>query len=161
MIYGTGKNAAKYSISLKSTFPAISKTKLKLQTGGAAALKMKNTKQTPVWSTGTLTKYENGKVTALYAGTDTVTAMIDGIEYHCTVEIAAPAIKKSSITVKVGKKGTVGLKNTKLKNIVWESDNPAVAMVDSKGKVTGISPGSATIRTNAGGVENHCVVIVR
>ena len=162
VFYGEGKNAAKYTITLKANIPAMSKTKLKLQTGQTSKLKLNNTKLIPSWTSGSLVTVDNtGKITALYAGEETVTASVDGIPYTCKVTIVPPSIKKNDITVKVGKIGTVGLKNTKLKNIEWESDDTSIATVDEKGRVKGISKGTTTIRTFAGNVENSCTVTVK
>ena len=159
--YGEGKNAARYSITVKASPPTMSKTKLKLQTGQSATIKMKNTKIVPEWESGGLSIVDDGKITALYAGEETVIAYVEGKMYSCTVNIVEPIIKKKSITIKQGKTGTVGLKNTKLKDIEWVSDDPSIATVDEKGRVTGVSKGTTTIRTFAGYVDNSCVVTVK
>ena len=44
--------------------------------------------------------------------------------------------------------------------VEWSSDKPAVAKVDSTGKVTAIAPGTATITAKAGSKSASCVVTV-
>jgi len=44
--------------------------------------------------------------------------------------------------------------------VAWASSNPDVATVDAEGLVTGVSPGSVTIRATAGGVDGTADVTV-
>lgn len=161
-LYGEGKNAAKYSFNVKVNMPVISKKTVSMQTGANLTLKLKNTKLPVSWSSSdeTVATVENGKVTALTAGTAVITATADNVDYSCELTVTPPQIKKSAITIKAGKTATVGLKNTKLKDIEWVTSAPLVATVDSKGKVKGITAGTATISTTAGGVTNECVITV-
>jgi hypothetical protein len=57
---------------------------------------------------------------------------------------AAAKINKSELTIEVGKTAKLKIKGTK-KKAKWSSDNEAVATVNKKGKVTGVSGGTATI----------------
>lgn len=101
-------------------------------------------------------------IEGLKYGDTTLTALIDGHEYSCIIHVAAPVINKESMTVKVGKSGSVSLKNTKLRKegIKWETSDPNIALVDGAGKVYGISSGYVTIFTDAGGFHNECRVTV-
>ncbi len=162
--YGEGANAAKYTMNVRVAFPTINPT-INLQTGATKVLKLKNTKLKPQWISDDPEKVSvdsNGKVTA-YTVADSVkiTAYLDGDQYECSVQVVKPDIKKAALTVNVGKTVMVGLKNTKLKDIEWVSSDENIAKVDSRGRVTGISPGIATISTRAGGVENFCTVTVK
>jgi hypothetical protein len=51
--------------------------------------------------------------------------------------VTAPKISKETMKLKIGKTGTVSLKNTKIKktDIKWYSDNETVATVDANGKI--------------------------
>ena len=160
--YGEGKNAAKYSITVKASFPTMSKANLKIQTGQSAVLALKNTKLIPEWDGGGLVTIDDaGKFTAISAGEGVISATVEGVIYSCNIKVVEPVIKKKAISVKVGGTGAVGLKNTKLKNIEWVSDDTSIATVDEKGRVKGISKGTTTIRTFAGNVENSCTVTVK
>lgn len=77
--------------------------------------------------------------------------------------MAAPKISKSKLTLKTKQTGTIALKNTKLKKtaIEWYSSDPGVAMVNSGGKITGISVGECRIYTETGGVLNECFLTVK
>ena len=92
----------------------------------------------------------------------TLSAVIGGITYTTKVRITPPVVKKAEVSVKVGSRKTIGLKNTKIKkkDIEWISEDPEVAQVEPGGKVTGVSAGTATIYTMAGGVRNECKVTV-
>lgn len=164
-VFGEGKNAAKYSVNVKITIPKISKTKVKLLTGASFTLKMNNTQYSPEWvsSNNAVAKVQNGKVYANGAGTSIISAIIEGVTYSCEVTVPAPMIRSQKITIKNGKVTTVGLKNTKIKanEVCWSSANTGVAVVDDKGKVRGISKGTAIIYTYTGGVYNECMVIVK
>lgn len=46
------------------------------------------------------------------------------------------------------------------KNVSWRSSKPKIASVDSKGKVTGLSAGTATITASANGLNATCMVTV-
>lgn len=59
-------------------------------------------------------------------------------------------------------KASVSPDNAVNKNITWTSDNPAVATVDSSGKVTAVSAGIAviTVTTSDGNYTDSCTVTV-
>ncbi len=164
-VYGEGKNAAKYSVNIKIAIPKINKAKVKLLTGAYTTLKITNTKLVPEWysSNNSVATVYDGKVYAKEAGTAIISAVIEGVSYSCEVTVPTPKVSRGRITIKKGKTATVGLKNTKIKNsdIYWITTNTDVATVDSKGKIRGISKGTATIYTYAGGVYNSCEVTIK
>ena len=106
--------------------------------------------------------YDTGKVTVrgVGAGTATLTATTtDGSKKKasCTIKVGT-SIEQVTITqkrnlnaVEAGKKlsltATILPKKPApiVKTLIWESDDPAIAAVDSKGNVTGISAGTASI----------------
>lgn len=115
---------------------------------------------------------DNGEVTALKAGTATITvATHNGKSATCTVSVAAKIINASAITLskteaslKVGESidltATVAPENTTDKTITWKSSNENVASVDAKGKVTAKAIGEATITATCGSVSATCKVTV-
>ncbi len=168
----------KVSASLAVKIPSFQKNEYTMPTGGKLTLAMKNVTAAlnPEWVTldpdiATAAPQLNNKgvptgkvtVTALKAGDTRLKAIIDGQEYFCDVHVAAPVINKQDMTLKVNKTATISLKNTKLNknNIEWYSTDLAVASVSAGGKIKAVSPGKATIYTEAGGVRNECVVTVK
>jgi len=138
------------------------------------------------WSssnTNVATVDQDGRVTAINAGTTTIRALIDdshGLVFgEQTVTVAARAtdIVLSRSTLTLHMRGTVGetehllatvIPTTAVNagNIVWTSTNPAVATVDASGNVTATGTGTATIRATIPGtgifpdVVAECVVTV-
>lgn len=107
-----------------------------------------------------------GKVSVLSyneetAGKVTITASVDGVNYSCEIEVKKPEMNKKSVVVKQGKSQKLAVKNTKLKKIEWTSSDEGIAVVDSKGKITGMSSGVAVIGAKVGGVTTYCEVNVK
>lgn len=75
-------------------------------------------------------------------------------------------IEKWSVSITVGQSttivATVTPEDATNKNVIWASENTAVATVDSQGKVKGIKAGTAkiTATTEDGGFSSHCSVKV-
>ena len=128
------------------------------------------TDRTVTWSssdTDVATVDTNGKVSAVAAGTATITVTAtngtvdtsDDKEATCvvTVNAAAPSvvsvtgveINKTSTTLTVGGTetltATVNPGDATDKTVTWSSDNTSVATVDANGKVTAVAAGTATI----------------
>lgn len=45
-------------------------------------------------------------------------------------------------------------------NVLWESDNESVLMIDSKGNYTALAPGKATVKATVGEKSAECTIIV-
>ena len=116
----------------------------------------------------------NGKVTAVAAGSATITVKtVDGGKTAtCAVTVNAlivsvesVALDKTTLTLTEGESATlvatVNPSNATNKSVVWSSDNSAVATV-SEGAVTAVAPGTATItvKTEDGNKSATCVVTV-
>ena len=130
------------------------------------------------WSssnTGIATVDNNGKVTAVAAGSAviTVTTTDGGKTATCTVTVTNPAIPvqsvsldKTSLSLNVGENSTllatVLPANADNKAVTWSSSNTAIATVDASGKVTAVAAGSAviTVTTTDGGKTATCTVTV-
>ena len=82
-VYGEGKLAAKYIFTVKVAYPAMSKKTAKLVTGATLALKLKNTKLVPEWTSSdpAVASVEAGKVTVHTIGTATITATVEEMGY--------------------------------------------------------------------------------
>lgn len=78
-----------------------------------------------------------------------------------TAEAAAtPKISKTKLSVNVGKKYTLKVKNTK-KKVKWSSSKKSVATVSAKGVVTAKKKGTATITAKVGNKKYTCKVTVK
>ncbi len=118
---------------------------------------------------------ENGNVTAVKAGsaTITVTTTDGGYTASCNVTVKAATVNVTGVsldqeTLKLSPgqsetlTATVAPENADDLSVTWTSDDPAVATVDKGGKVTAVAAGetTVTVTTNDGGYEAECVVTV-
>ncbi len=156
---------------------------LSLEVGGSAnlmatVLPSNATDKSISWSssnTGVATVDNNGKVTAVAAGSAviTVTTTDGGKTATCTVTVTNPAIPvqsvsldKTSLSLNVGENSTLLATilpaNADNKAVTWSSSNTAIATVDASGKVTAVAAGSAviTVTTTDGGKTATCTVTV-
>lgn len=113
----------------------------------------------------------NGIVTAKSVGTATVTVTTTdgGKTATCSVivdPITVTSVSLNKTTLSLIKGGTETLvatiipSNATDQTVIWTSSNTSVATVDSSGKVTAISGGSATITASVGGMTATCAVTV-
>lgn len=116
---------------------------------------------------------QSGKVTAIKAGTATITVTsVNGKKAACkvTVKAARIAVKSVKLNLKkatVGKgekitlKATVSPSNATSKKVTWKSSKTSVAKVSSKGVVTARKGGTATITATADGKKATCKITVK
>ena len=162
--FGSGKYAAKRTITLRVKLPKLNKTNIKkLAAGKSVSLKLKNAKSTVSWKsedTSIATVDSSGKVTAVGAGSTKITAILSSDTYSCSVAVPRATLSKRSLALKSGKSAKLKIKNCATANN-WRSSNNSVASVDNTGRVTAVSPGSATISVQAAGETLECTVTVR
>lgn len=72
----------------------------------------------------------------------------------------APKLSKTKLTMMVGDKKKLKVKNTK-KKVIWTSSKPKVVKVSKKGIVTARKAGKATIKAKTGKKTLKCKVTVR
>lgn len=82
------------------------------------------------------------------------------IDYDVAEMKAKPVLNKKTVTLTVGKKVTLKLRNYN-KKVHWSSSKKSVAAVSSQGVVTAKKAGSARITARAGGKKYECRVTVR
>ena len=111
----------------------------------------------------------DGTVTGVSAGVATITATCGEVWAACKVTVnpvtaSGITINVMDLTLSVGDSylltATVEPENATDKTVVWASDDESVAIVESDGTVTGVSPGIATITAACGEVSATCKVIV-
>jgi len=112
--------------------------------GTPGSYKSSNTKIATVTNSGQVKGKKAGKVT--------ITATYNGKKYKCIVQVCKKPTLTATSPIRVGKSVKFKIKNGG-GTTVWTSSNPAVATVDAKGKVKGISKGSATIYAENCGIK--------
>ncbi len=131
------------------------------------------------WSssdTTTATVNNSGKVTAVKAGTATITVALvsdDTIKAECVVtvteeEVTATGIKlnKNTTSIEKGADETLTVsflpEGASSVDLVWSSDKQSIATVSASGKVTGVSAGTAviTVKSKDGKLSDTCTVTV-
>ena len=127
-------------------------------------------------NTNVATVDTTGKVTGVSAGSATITVKTkDGSKVAtCNVTVKNPVISVTGVTLNktalnlvTGASeslvATISPSNATNKNVEWTSSNTNVATVDTTGKVTGVSAGSATItvKTKDGSKVATCNVTVK
>ena len=120
------------------------------------------TTQGVVWAsdnTDVATVDEDGIVTAVKAGTATITVSVKGqpeIKATCTITVKSSTIavtkltlSESSVEVSVGKTlpltCTIEPTNATNRELVWSTSDETIASVDAQGVVTGVKAGTVTI----------------
>ncbi len=168
---------------VKVTGVSLDKNELELVEGDCGSLRatvepQNATSPGVTWSSDNMsvaTVDAEGGVTALKAGTATVTATADdgGKRASCRVTVTAVrravtgvSLDKASLSLMEGNsivlKATVSPANATDRSVSWTSDNTAVATVDINGKVTAVAVGKAriTVTTSDGGKTAICEVTV-
>lgn len=156
LMFGTNDTYATNSVSLN-------KKSITMVAKDTYTLKVKGTSSKAKWSTSNkkiATVNSSGKVTAKKNGKAVITAKINGKKYKCNVTVKkTAAISKKTLTVEVGGKKTLKLKNTTT-TPKWKSTKSSVAKVSSKGVVTGKKKGTAKIKATLHGKTYTCAVKV-
>ena len=114
---------------------------------------------------------KNGKVTAVGAGTTTITVSCGEQSASCKVTVREnpmTGLELSESTLEILKNKSSVLKanilpsnTTDDRTVTWTSDNEEVATVSKDGKVTGKKEGTAVITAKAGSFEASCTVQVK
>lgn len=115
-----------------------------------------------------------GNVTGIAPGMTTITATTtDGTNLSATSQITvlmtakSISFNKTSLTLNDGQSemlvATVLPENTTNKEVIWQTNNSSIAIVDSNGNVTGINPGTATVyakTTDGTNLMARCTVYI-
>ncbi len=139
-----------------------------------ATVKPKNALQTVVWVSKdkSIAKVSNGQVKGVSPGTVYVNAYTYDKKYYAkckVIVIPAPEaveLNKTSMTVYVGKTGTITAKvlpEGAVQSVTFKSSDTTIATVNSKGVVSGLKIGQATItvRTKDKSKYKKCKVTVK
>lgn len=134
-----------YTLEASAATPKLNKKTATIYVGKTIKLKVTNAKKVKWSSTkkSVATVNNKGKVTAKKAGKCTIKAKVGKNTYKCKITVKNPFLNTKSKELKV--KNTLQLKLTGAKAKSWSSSNTAIATVSSKGVVTALSKGTATI----------------
>lgn len=126
--------------------------------------------KTTVWTSSdpsVVTVESTGKVTATGAGEAIITAKVGNHISTCHVNVIVPissvTLNNSSLNLSKGNTeqliATINPSDTtEDKTITWTSSNPAIATVDSAGKVTAVAAGETSITAKVGNKTASCAV---
>lgn len=125
-----------------------------------------------LWSSSDITVagVNNGKVTALRAGTVTIKAVVDSsLIAECEITVFDPDIPAESVTLNTESVTLIAGQTCTLTATVapadaqyflrWITDSPGVVSIDG-GKITALSAGTAVITVTAGKAYDTCTVTV-
>ena len=130
------------------------------------------TDKTVTWKSSNekILKVYGGTVTAVSAGTATVTATAGKVSATCEVQVTAKiavsevVLDRNKLTLEIGQSekltATVLPENATDKTVIWSSSDDDVANV-TDGTVTAVGAGKATITAKAGDKKAECVVTVK
>lgn len=140
----------------------------------SAAVSPTNTTEskTVAWSSSdssVVTVDSAGKVTALAAGSATITAQASGKTATCHVTVVVPATKitlnMTDLSLEKGESRTLSATvepTDSTDKVAWATSNNNIVEVDSAGKITATGAGTATITASAedGTIKASCTVTV-
>lgn len=140
----------------------INKTKATIYVGKTTTLKITGTNKKIKWSSSNkkiATVSSKGKVTAKKKGTATITAKVSGKSYKCKVTVKNPYLNATKKKLEVKKTYTLKLTGATAKK--YTSSKKSVATVSSKGKITAVKAGTATITVTDSNKKTYkCVITV-
>ena len=140
----------------------INKTKATIYVGKTTTLKITGTNKKIKWSSSNkkiATVSSKGKVTAKKKGTATITAKVNGKSYKCKVTVKNPYLNATKKKLEVKKTYTLKLTGATAKK--YTSSKKSVATVSSKGKITAVKAGTATITVTDSNKKTYkCVITV-
>lgn len=163
-----------YKCVVKVETPKLSRTSLTLTEKKSCAIKLTGitVKVTYSSSNPKIARVDSkGKITAVKKGTAVITAKANTKKFTCKVTVKAapkptptpmpkPSLNATALNMNKGDVRQLQVKNYK-DLLVWTSDDPSVATVDSKGKVTAVNVGTTKIQVrDTGGWRGSCTVRV-
>lgn len=125
--------------------------------------------------TSVATVDNDGKITAVSAGTATITCTVtdeNGNAFDASIVVVVNnsadnfELSDDEVYISLGSTkqltGIITPDNVVNKEIVWESTNPSIATVDANGNIKGVMAGTAVIvaTTKDGGLKDYCIVKV-
>ena len=149
---GTVKIAAitggkEYICNVQVVNKGLNKSSVIMVKGNTYTLKTYGLTGTKKWSSSNksvATVNSSGLVSGKARGSTIISVKANGKIYKCKVRVEAPYLTVSKTTIIVGSNSTLRLRQTS-KKVTWKTNNKNIAIVDSKGRVTGTGVGTATV----------------
>lgn len=156
----------------------ISQATASLEVGETAELSVSGGFDTLIWTSSdeTVASVENGRVTAVAAGTAEITVSTGADSVSCTVTVKAPppvsrpdlALNRTDFTIRPGDPTPVQMK-VRIKGtredytgeVVWASQDTSVVTVSETGAVERAGRGTTIVTATAEGQTLECIVRVR
>ena len=169
-VVNPGSPVAVESVTLNATTLTIEPGKTSMLTATVAPDNADD--KTVAWSssdTSVATVDNNGTVTAVKAGTASITARAGGKTATCIVTVnpilvETVTLDKTALTLTRGATGKLTANvtpgNADDKSVAWSSSDTAIATVSNDGTVTAVKAGKTTITAQAGGKTAKCTVTV-
>lgn len=148
-------------INTQATAVKINKKNASVLVSKSVKLKINNNKKKVKWTTSNkkiATVSKNGLVKGKKVGKATITAKVGKKKYKCVVTVKM-GLNETKKDLNVGSTTTLKLLGA-TKKVRWSSSNKSVATVSTKGKVTGVKEGTATITAKYGKKKFKCKVRV-
>lgn len=155
----------------------LSNTEIKINVGSTQAVSCTivpedATDKTVTWessNTAVATVNNMGVISAIGAGTCTITAKCGEAEASLTVTVAKPVeqvvLNKTDVTIKEEETFsftcTIVPNDASSKNVTWQSSDNSIATVDATGTITGIKAGTCTITASADGKSATANITVK
>ncbi len=156
------KGNIKYVCNISVTAPYYEKKIYELNVGDVINAPLKGTDLSIVYSAKkpNVITVSGNVIKAVSYGNSILTArMIGDAAYKCKIKVYDPMIIGSESVVK-GTASKYKIKNG-AKKTLWSIDDPNIATVDEKGKVTGLSDGKTIIRAINNGKEISMLIEVK
>lgn len=141
---------------------SLNKTAITVSRGERFTLTVKGEYKKAVWRVDNekvATVSAKGVVKGISAGNAVVTAEVDGVKYQCKVTVEALSLSETKLAVGLCDTCQLTVSGTKRK-VSFKSTNTDIVKVSSKGKLTFLKPGNATVTATIGGTKLTCTVKV-
>lgn len=104
-----------------------------------------------------------GKIITKKTGAATITAKINNAEASCKITVNKTKITINAKSASIERDETIKLSVITSNNseVTWKSQKRSIAIVDERGKVTGLKPGQTLITATADGSSTTCKVTVK
>ncbi len=133
--------------------PKLSGSTMTVAVSETRSLTLKNADGTVKWNSSdkSVATVKDGKVTGKKAGTATISATYKSKTYKCKVTVKDYRLYAKTTGMDVGDTQTLKLKGkTDGKTIKWSSSDESILKVSSKGKISAVGAGTATIYAKIG-----------